>query len=142
MENGVLREDSYELQAGQTFSDGMASPIVLKPLVSGDVWCLLGSVNLRGTPGGYYLPEVSFSGFLASGTLVYGSDSEGGGPYIYPNPNAPQDVTGFEVELIDRLAGELGPKPVLGQGPRYIPWRDPALHECAAPRFSPAGLAL
>ena len=65
----------YELQAGQTFSDGMASPIVLKPLVSGDVWCLLGSVNLRGTPGGYYLPEVSFSGFLASGTLPSGAVS-------------------------------------------------------------------
>ena len=44
--------------------------------------------------------------------------------------------------LHDPRLGKIGMKPVLGQGPRYIPWRDPALHECAAPRFSPAGLAL
>jgi polar amino acid transport system permease protein/polar amino acid transport system substrate-binding protein len=52
----------------------------------------------------------------ASGRLVYGSDYEGGGPYVYPDPQDPQRVTGFEVELIDRLAGELGPRPVLAQG--------------------------
>src|SRR4051812_18023780 len=41
------------------------------------------------------------------GQLVYGSDSEGGGPYIFPDPQNPRQVTGFEVELINRLAGEL-----------------------------------
>ncbi len=38
--------------------------------------------------------------------------------------------------LHDPRFGKIGGKPLLGQGPRYIPWRDPALHECAAPRFS------
>ena len=52
----------------------------------------------------------------SSGKLVYGSDAEGGGPYAYPDPRAPSRVTGFEVELIERLAGELGPRPVLAQG--------------------------
>jgi polar amino acid transport system substrate-binding protein len=52
----------------------------------------------------------------SSGRLVYGSDAEGGGPYAYPDPQNPRVVTGFEVELIDRLAGELGPRPVHAQG--------------------------
>lgn len=51
-----------------------------------------------------------------SGRLVYGSDAEGGGPYAYPDPEAPDRVTGFEVELMNRLAGELGPTPELAQG--------------------------
>src|SRR4051812_42368378 len=40
-----------------------------------------------------------------TGTLVYGSDKEGGGPYIFPDPNAPREVAGFEVELMRSLAG-------------------------------------
>ncbi|WP_165071668.1 ABC transporter permease subunit [Paludisphaera rhizosphaerae] len=40
--------------------------------------------------------------------LRYGSDMEGGGPYAYPNPDDPRSVTGFEVEIMDRLARELG----------------------------------
>src|SRR4051794_25990133 len=48
----------------------------------------------------------------STGRLAYGSDAEGGGPYAYPDPEAPGSVTGFEVELMDRLARELGPRPV------------------------------
>ena len=43
-----------------------------------------------------------------SGRLLYGSDMEGGGPYAYPDPRSPRGVTGFEVELMDRLAKDLG----------------------------------
>lgn len=38
--------------------------------------------------------------------------------------------------LHDPRFGKIGSKPLLGQGPRYIPWRDPSLHECAVPRFN------
>ena len=65
----------YDLQAGQAVSDVIGSPIVLKPLTSGDVWCLLGSVSVQGTPGAYYNPEASSSGFVASGTLPGGAVS-------------------------------------------------------------------
>src|SRR5689334_15711166 len=34
-----------------------------------------------------------------AGRLVYGSDMEGGGPYAFPDPASPREVTGFEVEL-------------------------------------------
>jgi polar amino acid transport system substrate-binding protein len=52
----------------------------------------------------------------ASGRLVYGSDKEGGGPYIYPDPASPRDVTGFEVELMGAVGRSLGVTPVFAQG--------------------------
>lgn len=45
---------------------------------------------------------------LARGALRYGSDMEGGGPYAFPDPDSPRSVAGFEVEIMDRLARELG----------------------------------
>jgi polar amino acid transport system substrate-binding protein len=41
---------------------------------------------------------------------------EGGGPYAYPNPDNPRAVTGFEVELMKELAGDLGSSPTFIQG--------------------------
>jgi polar amino acid transport system substrate-binding protein len=51
-----------------------------------------------------------------SGRLLYGSDMEGGGPYGYPDPGSPRGVTGFEVELMDRLANDLGVQSEFAQG--------------------------
>jgi polar amino acid transport system substrate-binding protein len=42
------------------------------------------------------------------GFFVWGADEEGGGPYVYPDPAAPGQRTGFEVELAALLASELG----------------------------------
>ena len=33
------------------------------------------------------------------GTLVWGADQEGGGPFVYPDPDDPTRLIGFEVEL-------------------------------------------
>lgn len=41
------------------------------------------------------------------GVLRWGGDQEGGGPYIYPDPGDPRRVTGFEVDLMDRIARQL-----------------------------------
>jgi len=38
------------------------------------------------------------------GVLRWGGDQEGGGPYVYPRQDNPNQVTGFEVELAIRLA--------------------------------------
>ena len=38
------------------------------------------------------------------GVLQWGGDQEGGGPYVYPRQDDPNQVTGFEVELANRLA--------------------------------------
>jgi len=61
-------------------------------------------------------PEDTLARVRATGQLVYGSDKEGGGPYIYPDPESPREVTGFEVELMRALAGEVGARPVFSQG--------------------------
>lgn len=52
-----------------------------------------------------------------TGKLTYGSDKEGGGPYAFPDPKSPRDVIGFEVELMDEIAKDLGVKAEFSQGP-------------------------
>src|SRR5437899_10603765 len=44
------------------------------------------------------------------GVLLWGADAEGGAPYVYPDPQKPEQLIGFEVELADALAGKLGVK--------------------------------
>jgi len=50
------------------------------------------------------------------GTLVWGADQEGGGPFIYPDPDDPSERIGFEVELAELVAEHLGVKPEFSQG--------------------------
>jgi polar amino acid transport system substrate-binding protein len=50
------------------------------------------------------------------GSLQWGGDQEGGGPYIYPVPDDPSRVTGFEVELMDLLAAKLDARSQFKQG--------------------------
>jgi polar amino acid transport system substrate-binding protein len=50
------------------------------------------------------------------GTLRWGADQEGGGPYVYPRQDNPNQVTGFEVELADRLAAYLKVRSEFTQG--------------------------
>lgn len=54
-----------------------------------------------------------------AGALVYGADQEGGAPFLFPpeDPNAP--MQGFEVDLMDALAAELGVKARFQQGQWY-----------------------
>lgn len=44
------------------------------------------------------------------GYLLWGSDAEGGAPYIFPDPKNPSKLIGFEVDLADEIAKELGVK--------------------------------
>ena len=50
------------------------------------------------------------------GTLLWGADQEGGGPFVYPSPDDPTKLVGFEVELAQLIAEHLGVKPVFSQG--------------------------
>src|SRR5580692_311679 len=45
-----------------------------------------------------------------SGVLRWGADAEGGAPYVYPDPQKPEQLIGFESELADALAAKLGVK--------------------------------
>jgi polar amino acid transport system substrate-binding protein len=50
------------------------------------------------------------------GTMIWGGDQEGGGPYVFPDPKDPHKLIGFEVELAEMLAAELGVKAKFQQG--------------------------
>ena len=50
------------------------------------------------------------------GTLIWGADQEGGGPFVYPNPENPEALVGFEVELAELIAAHLGVKAEFAQG--------------------------
>ncbi len=50
------------------------------------------------------------------GTLRWGGDQEGGAPFIFPNPERPEELIGFEVELAQRIADQLGVKAEFCQG--------------------------
>lgn len=43
-----------------------------------------------------------------SGVLRWGGDIQGGEPYVFEDPSAPGRLIGFEVELADAIAAELG----------------------------------
>jgi polar amino acid transport system substrate-binding protein len=45
----------------------------------------------------------------------WGADAEGGAPYVYPDPQHPENLIGFEYELADALAARLGAKAVMVQ---------------------------
>ncbi|MDX2036219.1 MAG: ABC transporter permease subunit [Isosphaeraceae bacterium] len=61
------------------------------------------------------LPHVSSADTLAkvraAGKLVYGSDDEGGAPFIYLDKNPPHARVGFEVDLLAELGKHLGAEP-------------------------------
>lgn len=50
------------------------------------------------------------------GTLRWGADAEGGGPFVFPQDDNPSQVQGFEVELAELLAQHLGVKAEFVQG--------------------------
>jgi len=53
----------------------------------------------------------------ATGELRWGCDAQGGAPYVFQDPMDPNHLIGFEVDLADALAHELGARarPVQGQ---------------------------
>jgi polar amino acid transport system substrate-binding protein len=44
------------------------------------------------------------------GYILWGADAEGGAPYVFPDPNNPSRLIGFEVDLAAAIARELGVK--------------------------------
>ena len=44
----------------------------------------------------------------STGVLLWGSDAEGGAPYVFPDPDNPGTMIGFEVDLAYAIAQEMG----------------------------------
>jgi polar amino acid transport system substrate-binding protein len=66
------------------------------------------------------LPRIAVADALDEiqrrGTLIWGADQEGGAPFVFPDPDDPRHLRGFEVDLADLLAQELGIKAKFQQG--------------------------
>jgi len=69
------------------------------------------STLAAGTVAAAELAEV-----MARGELIWAADQEGGGPHVFLDPENPRQLTGFEVELAELLAAELGVKARFQQG--------------------------
>lgn len=49
------------------------------------------------------------------GVLLWGSDAEGGAPYVFPDPQDPSNLIGFELDIVEAVAHELGVRQQLVQ---------------------------
>jgi polar amino acid transport system substrate-binding protein len=65
-------------------------------------------------------PEVARADSLEKihqrGSLIWGADQEGGGPFVYPDPQRDGRVIGFEVDLADLIVRHLGVRAEFFQG--------------------------
>ena len=66
--------------------------------------------------GGGRVAAAELEEIVARGELVWAADQEGGGPHVFPDPDDPRTLVGFEVDLAGLLAAELGVKPRFQQG--------------------------
>jgi polar amino acid transport system substrate-binding protein len=51
----------------------------------------------------------------ARGVLLWGSDSEGGAPYVFPDPKDPSELIGFELDIVKAIARQMGVRQQLVQ---------------------------
>jgi len=69
------------------------------------VWAVFCFVLAALTPA---LARADWASVRASGELGWGADLQGGEPYVYESPTQPGVIIGFEVDIADALARELG----------------------------------
>ena len=60
--------------------------------------------------------DNSLQAIQSKGTLVWGADQEGGGPFVFPDEKDPSKLVGFEVELAELIAAHIGVKAQFAQG--------------------------
>ncbi len=94
--------------------------------------------QLRAAEGGGEFTGADFAQVnpvpAEAGTLRYGADLEGGLPYMFEDWRNPGKRIGFEVELIEAVARELGRRPVMVQNDwdKLIPGLSRDLYDMAA----------
>lgn len=69
--------------------------------------CLLPAHLLVSKAFGY---QDTLEKVRSTGVLTWGFDAEGGAPYVFHDPAHPTKLIGFEVEMVDSIARELGVK--------------------------------
>lgn len=84
---------------------------------------LLGLASLALTQAAHAQTSDAWNRVKQTGELRWGADATGGAPYVFPDPQNPSRLIGFEVDLMARLAVHLGVKPrlVLVQWDELVP---------------------
>jgi polar amino acid transport system substrate-binding protein len=96
--------------------------IALGPWAVACLWLLMGcggkTTSTPAKPGENAQPaaEDTLARIKREGVLKWGSDGEGGAPYVYNDPNNPDRYIGFEIEIMEKLAQHLGVKAERFQG--------------------------
>jgi polar amino acid transport system substrate-binding protein len=82
---------------------------------------LLAFANGQNVQGADHLDQIR-----QRGVLRWGADAEGGAPYVYPDPQHPEKLIGFEFELAQAIAAKLGVRAsmVQNQWDQLIPGLD------------------
>ena len=62
------------------------------------------------------LSAADLAEIIDRGELIWAADQEGGGPHVFPDPERPDVLRGFEVDLAALLAAELGVQARFQQG--------------------------
>lgn len=69
---------------------------------------LLSAAALAGVARGQEAPPDALERARHRGKLLWGADAEGGAPYVFADPDEPERVVGFEVDIARELGEELG----------------------------------
>ena len=69
---------------------------------------LLLAIACAGCSSASALPTDTLERIKAEGVLRWGADSSGGAPFCFNNPYNPEEIVGFEVDLVQRLAKRMG----------------------------------
>ncbi len=73
------------------------------------LYSLVGVLLLASRPARLFAADT-LGTIRTRGELLWGADAEGGAPYVYPDPQKPEQLIGFEFELAEALAAKLGVK--------------------------------
>lgn len=68
----------------------------------------MGLIILSSLPAFSGAAETHLGKIKKNGQLLWGSDAEGGAPYVFPDSKDPSRLIGFEVDLARAIARELG----------------------------------
>lgn len=104
-----LQRRQFIKRAGQT-----AGLVILGATLKGGLVGCSGNVteptDTTSSPG-----AVPSTGLSIPGKLQWGGEATSGAPYVFYNPQNPAELIGFEVEIADALAKQLGATPVFLQ---------------------------
>ncbi len=79
------------------------------------LWVLVFAVAAAACGGTSDAPGQTLAGIRQRGEITWGADKAGGEPYVYEDPNNPEHLIGFEVDIMDAIGRRLGVKAVMVQ---------------------------